>query len=527
MFTRSIACWVLSFVAVAAHATTVDYVELQKLTAGPNAQDSAGFGRAAATEGNIAVIGAPAEDILPGTTQGAAYIFEFDGTAWNLRQRITADFPTLGANFGTSLSISNGKILVGAPFALGNAANSGAAYLFELNGGTWVQSHKFIGSNTNSGDQFGTSVSISGDTVFVGAPFAAGAGFNRGSAYAYRRNLAGVWNAGQEILPNFPDDGHTFGLAVAVGSANTALVGEPGANNIGGLVWLVEFDGFTWSTDVDRSFNAFNFEPNSNFGASLAFDGAFAAIGAPLYGTAGVFPGAAFVFEYFPGRMVEVQELAPSISNDADQFGFRVGIYGNSAVATAPLQNAGTGAAFFFDRSPLGIWDETQAVTGSDTVAGDRFGASAAISSSNVLIGANLADNGGNSQGAAYLFGDAIPPTPTPTPNPTPTPAPVNMPPVLTFQGKKQIRTDAKKVTLRGAVTDDTQVKSIRVRYRKFNKAGKGKNTTKRVKFQANGNWKFKLPLANQKKRTKLTFTATDTLGLTSKPLKIKVTKIR
>jgi len=41
--------------------------------------------------------------------------------------------------------------------------------VFARNGGTWTQQAYLKASNTAAGDEFGTSVAISGDTVLVGA----------------------------------------------------------------------------------------------------------------------------------------------------------------------------------------------------------------------------------------------------------------------------------------------------------------------------------------------------------------------
>jgi hypothetical protein len=50
-----------------------------------------------------------------------------------------------------------------------NAPSSGAAYVFNRAGTNWFQRAYLKSSNSDSGDRFGSSVAVSGDTAVVGA----------------------------------------------------------------------------------------------------------------------------------------------------------------------------------------------------------------------------------------------------------------------------------------------------------------------------------------------------------------------
>ena len=50
-----------------------------------------------------------------------------------------------------------------------SAGNAGAVYVFVRSGTTWTQQAYLKASNTGVSDQFGYSVSLSGDTLAVGA----------------------------------------------------------------------------------------------------------------------------------------------------------------------------------------------------------------------------------------------------------------------------------------------------------------------------------------------------------------------
>ena len=74
--------------------------------------------------------------------------------------------------FGSSVSISGNTVVVGAPDdTVGSNNQQGAAYVFTEPGSGWAnmtQTAKLTASDGAAGDYFGHSVSISGNTVVVG-----------------------------------------------------------------------------------------------------------------------------------------------------------------------------------------------------------------------------------------------------------------------------------------------------------------------------------------------------------------------
>jgi hypothetical protein len=106
---------------------------------------------------------------------GAAYVFQIDTSAGKLirRARLVAADGFNGDAFGTSVSMTHNTIVVGAPgsLPLGTAPNTpGAAYVFRLSGTTWLQRQKLIAADIERFDQFGKAVAIDRDMIVVGAP---------------------------------------------------------------------------------------------------------------------------------------------------------------------------------------------------------------------------------------------------------------------------------------------------------------------------------------------------------------------
>ena len=135
------------------------------------------------------------------------------------------------AKFGQSVSISGDTAIVGAPWDDYNGTDSGSAYIFSRNqGGTnnWGQVKKLLASDGADYDWFGRSVSISGDRAIVGAHGNDDPG-DSGSAYIFSRNLGGTNNWGELKKLTAGDGGfhHWFGRSVSI-SGNLAIVGAYG-----------------------------------------------------------------------------------------------------------------------------------------------------------------------------------------------------------------------------------------------------------------------------------------------------------
>ncbi len=166
--------------------------QVAKLTASDKAAGDQ-FGSSVSGAGDVALVGA--RSASPGGLfyAGAAYVYERNagGTnAWGQVAKLTASDKAGDDNFGNSVSVAGDVALVGAYQAdPGSVSAAGAAYVFERNaGGTnaWGQVAKLTASDKAAGDYFGNAVSVAGDVVLVGAPYADPGGTNNaGAAYIF------------------------------------------------------------------------------------------------------------------------------------------------------------------------------------------------------------------------------------------------------------------------------------------------------------------------------------------------------
>lgn len=162
-----------------------------------------------------------------------------------------------GDLFGASVDINNRVIIVGAYGDAPNGSFSGSAYLFDAD--TRAQLHKLIPSDGSAQDQFGTSVSISGNRAIVGAP-------NANKVYVFDVQT------GQQLRVIQGPGAFGFGEGVDL-DGTTAIIGSPFTNGFQGAAYLY---------DIESGQQLFTFNGNGgNFGIAVSIDGDRAAVGAP------------------------------------------------------------------------------------------------------------------------------------------------------------------------------------------------------------------------------------------------------
>ncbi len=133
------------------------------------------------------------------------------------------------------------------------------------------------------------------------------------------------------------------------------------------------------------------------FGISVAISGTTAVVGAAGHAKRA---GRAYVFTKTPTGWMQSAELKGSDTVTGDNFGASMAISGATAVVGALLHANYAGRAYVFTKTATG-WKQVAELKGSDTVAGDWFGYSAAISGATVIVSA---PDHAKKAGRAYVF---------------------------------------------------------------------------------------------------------------------------
>ena len=219
--------------------------EVQKLvTSDVAAGDNVGY--SVAIDGDRAIVGARLED-AGGSNAGAAYVFERDGSGvWQEVQKLTASDAASGDLFGFSASISGDRAIVGSLSNDVVASDQGAAYVFERDGsGVWQEVQILIASDAQGFDEFGSSVSVSGGRALVGAWKEDGGAFNGGAVYIFERDGLGVWQEVQKLVAPDPGSNDSYGRSVDI-DGHLAIIGayrEDSMASDAGAAYLIERDG--------------------------------------------------------------------------------------------------------------------------------------------------------------------------------------------------------------------------------------------------------------------------------------------
>ncbi|HVJ18249.1 MAG TPA: FG-GAP repeat protein [Polyangiaceae bacterium] len=115
------------------------------------------------------------------------YVFGRSGATWTQDAKLVASDGAPFDAFGGAVSLSGDTLLIGATGRdINGMQNLGAAYLFARDGVTWTEKAKLVASDGAQLDNFGVAVALSGDTALVTA-FSDDVGMNnnQGSAYAF------------------------------------------------------------------------------------------------------------------------------------------------------------------------------------------------------------------------------------------------------------------------------------------------------------------------------------------------------
>jgi hypothetical protein len=356
------------------------------------------FGYSVAITNTYALVGAYQADDK-GSNSGAAYIYKRNGENWQYVQTLTASNGAALDNFGQIVVLTDTLAIVGARFGDGLVADSGAVYLFERTGEVWTEVQKLIAADGVAKDEFGFSIEIQGDYIFIGAD----EDDNIGSVYIFKKD--GSTYAQVQKLQPLLGGGFRFGRSVAA-FGNTLMVGRPGEDTLGigsGAVYVYEKVGDAWS-EVD-TLTASDGTSGDRFGRAIEMNDRYAVISAVYDDALGSFASSAYIFELTNGVWSEKQKLTGNDTDLEDRFGHAVGLSGDYVMIGA--YGAGDTGAVYVYKNLGSTWTQVNRLTPADLTSGDYLGADAKMIGNYIIAGARNHDvsaNSANNAGAVYIF---------------------------------------------------------------------------------------------------------------------------
>lgn len=296
-------------------------------------------------------------------------------------------------------------------------------------------------SNADLADQFGETISLSGDTLAVGAsgedsnaPGINGdqsnnVAYSSGAAYVFVRSGA-RWTQQAYIKASNPLASNFFGPSVSL-SGDTLAVGcihESGVAIESGAVYVFVRNGTTWTQQA--LLRPSSTATRAHFGASVALSDGKLAVGVPDESGVASQSGAVYVFERSGTTWPQKAYIKAPNPHASDHFGasvalsgetLAVGATGESSAATGiggdqMDTSAGSAGAVYVFKEIAGTWPLQAYIKASNTGPGDVFGASVSVSGdelavgapgeASVAVGVNGAqgDNSAAGAGATYVF---------------------------------------------------------------------------------------------------------------------------
>jgi hypothetical protein len=323
---------------------------------------------------------------------------------------------------GWAVSVDGDYAVVGAYKEDGGGTDRGAAYVYYKDEGgadNWGQIKKLVASSKGDNYQFGRSVSIKGDYIFVGSPLDSSIGALEGSVYIFNKDCGGFsnWGETQKITASDAEVNGAFGWSVSVGE-DYAVIGSLLKNNGGsfrGEAYIFFKDESNPSNEWQelKSLTPSDSEDGDSFGGSVFIDGDYIIVGSPGKDNEGSNQGAAYLYCKDCGgssNWGEMQKIISSDISDDDAFGGAVSINGDNIIVGA--YGAGSalrvGAAYIFDRSgqgPSNEWQEVKIIPNTNNQIEDRFGWSVSVYGNYAIVGSVFVDAISIlNSGAAYVY---------------------------------------------------------------------------------------------------------------------------
>ena len=406
----------------------------EKIIEGESAGDQ--FGRHVDISNNFLVVGAP-HATKNSISSGSVYIYHKDSGGlnnWGHIKTLLASDASSDADFGYTVAISESIIAIGAP----NDNAQGAVYIFQRDEGgsdNWGQVKKIVPADIAIGDEFGASVHIANDTLAVGTPGDDDLGLDSGSVYIFYAHEAGVdsWEQVNKITSNITGGGDLFGTSVSI-HGDTLAVGAPGSrfngvNSGSAFIYYRNRNGAdAWGQVI--SLNPDPTTAYAEFGKSVSLFNNEVVVGAPfdLEGENTTKLGVAYVFSRHEGgtdNWGKTNELTGTDVIDSDNFGISVSIYEDYiGIGANKDQNNGQihGAAYIFNRisnNPT-AWEQMKKLRAlaatSESPSPDNpfkgnsdptlYGVSVAIVSDSFAVGGH--EDILNSSGTTYIYNKSV-----------------------------------------------------------------------------------------------------------------------
>jgi len=311
----------------------------------------------------------------------------------------------------------------------------------------FIQQQTLSSGGEDSGDKFGTSITVSDDgtTLVIGAiDDGTQNGSNTGAAYIFTRG-ENSWNKKQRIVAEDGESGDKFGISASIsGDGTTILIGANGVNQSTGAVYEFSREGDEWVEQEKFAFEDENVinksasddrvsnEDQFGTGVSISNDGTTALIGAPNFHLLSVSAlrnsrikntGAVYLIKKqnnwekekswyvvdtntVSTNLLDRDQYLPGSADTEDTiFGRSISLSNDGETALVSAEGDGKGSAYLFTKKS-NEWSYENISPEGDRVRSE-FGTSISLTVDGTLslvVSPNELDSDGIATGSAYII---------------------------------------------------------------------------------------------------------------------------
>ena len=366
---------------------------------------------------------------------GMAQVYEYQNSDWVETQKIVGWGQDRNVNdgLGSKIYYQDGFMFVSATGhsydrnSENYLSDSGAVYVWQQSGNSWVYSDKLVSSSRETNELFGSSISGTTGTIVIGAMGSTldSQGTNKltgaGAVYIFQENN-GVWSFSQKITSSLRASGDNFGTTVSM-NGTSLMIGSPNTSSVSGTTTLsstgvVEFYEYNGSWKFMSRVSPNNLSANDKFGTSVSLNSGIAVVGSPTHSldSDDLHPltnsGAAWIYQQNSDKTWSLMEKISGWGQDRnvnDMMGYSIAGDGDTIVVGVPNHSydvqgrnylANSGAALVFIWYNGGWFFQQKLIAGTNRNANDNFGFAVDISQDNIVVGAPQSGQYGRS----YVF---------------------------------------------------------------------------------------------------------------------------
>ncbi len=355
-------------------------------------------GASLSIDGNWAAVGCYSDSVNGNYRQGSVYIFKKSGNHWIQHSKVTAADGTELDEFGTSVSLSGDFLAVGAPnTSFGTTLPYGAVYIFRRLGSSWVQQAKIYDPMGGAFEEFGKAVLLKNGVLAIGCENCTVPPVVwQGKVWIYRNN-GSSWDFEAELTSS---DAKFFGASLSI-SGNDLVVGAPstmdGMGNLTGACYVYKNTGQSWNFVTKLS--EANLPELSRYGQCVGIHQNWLAVGVPNH-----LAGKVNVYERVNNNWNFHSQLTPNTTDNDFKFGNNLSIVDQLLVVGAPGFDQNSGQAYIYNNPGTG-WKFNTLLRSKDRFINDRFGISVSATSETIMIGSFFTNaNFGRGKYYTYIF---------------------------------------------------------------------------------------------------------------------------